>query len=78
MSPAQCWAGKTAKVQILGRRHLNGKHFLETYPITITGIQGSLSFADLIRECLTEIGENTEIPADLIEGFSIQFLPPST
>ena len=68
------WRGKDIRLTLLGRKHRNGVLFTESWPMAIDDVNGTVSLADLIRECLGKVETDSEIPADLIEGVELRFI----
>lgn len=70
----QAWQGKPVLLVLLGRKHLNGQKFTEHYAMRIEKVTGPVSLAGAIGEALRLAGEQTDMPADLIEGVEFRIL----
>jgi hypothetical protein len=77
MTAAQAWRDKTIRLKLLGRKHINGAAFTECFDLEITSLTGTLSMADLVRDSLASVESQTDIPADLLEGLSLQLIANS-
>jgi hypothetical protein len=72
---SQVWAGRSARLVLLGKKSLNGASFTERYDMEIAAIDGNASVADVLRDALAAVAAQTDIPADLLEGVEFRVLP---
>jgi len=68
------WEGESVRVSLSGRKSPNAVKIIETFNMSIEEINGRVSFADLLRELLSEIEHNTDIPPDLVTEFNVKFV----
>lgn len=66
--------GRSIKVVLKGKKTLNGETFTEAYSLEIQDVDGEPYFLDAVHSSFEEVGQITDIPIDLLEGFSFEFL----
>jgi hypothetical protein len=79
LNAKQAWEGRTANVQLLGRKHVNGAAFTETWPVKIHQVNNlEWTFGEVLQEALRLAAEKSDIAPDLVEGFSFKFTSAQT
>lgn len=72
---SEVWAGRSARLVLLGKKSLNGYSFTERYEMELAAIDANASVADVIRDALAVVASETDIPDGLLEGVEFRVLP---
>ena len=73
-SAKEAWNGREVKVQLLGKKYINGKTIMEEYNLTIECSAKKQGVNHLCFAILEEVKHLTDIPADLLQGFNFKFV----
>lgn len=63
------------RLVLIGKKHINGPTFSETYDMDIVEVKPEAFLEDVIFEALGAAEKKTEIPVNLLQAFQLVFIP---